>query len=120
MPCSHSDILVLVYPILTTFERFIKPKLFSSMLRNGITPYAPYQWHILAACAQIKIAMSDTTTVRFDAWGIVFLIETAADAKLRFPMCSVLPPLLRKLSIDRLYIFVFCICIRMLRKQIMY
>lgn len=59
------------------------------MLSNGITPYAPYQWHILAACAQIKIAMSDATTVRFDAWGIVFLIETAVDAiEASYVLCS--------------------------------
>lgn len=69
---GHSNNLPLVYPILTMFPRFIKPNIFSSTICNGATSFVPYQGHILAACAQIKIAMSDTTTVKFDAWGIVF------------------------------------------------
>ena len=62
--------------------------------------------------------MSDTLSNLMP--GASFLIKTAVDSKLRFPKCSVLPPLSRKPPIDRLYIFVFCICIWMLRRQIMH
>lgn len=70
MSNGHSNILPLVYPILTTFQRFIKLNRFSSTICNHTTPHVPYQWYILTACAQTKIAMSDTT-VKFDAWVIV-------------------------------------------------